>query len=381
MSNTAFTATAQGGLPVPVIASDGLGCAIGYDGSNLVFATASSPYTSWSAKTTITTSPSLAGSAAACIDGSDNIYLTYLKSSSANPGFRLLTRSGSTWTIGSEVQIAATAMSANWTQIVRESGGRLWAAFQDGSAVVYVYYSDNSGTSWSLGTSYTGQYSFAGNGNRNTALGFAGTGANTYLVLASADNGPIKYTRHLLTNTATTWSTAADSASNYVLWANMMGWGCATDATGRMMIAATPGSTHDFAVRTVYYTASNDTWSTSTDIGASTSDLYSTLASNGTDIWCFWAQFSATNSYALVYKKWSNANATWGSSTTLEAAGSNLTYVNAAFGHSTLAVMFESGTATPWNVDFDTVSLVTAPPFSAILGGDSMRAGWIGGIS
>lgn len=344
---------------VPLLASDGTACVVFYDGSNLVFATASSPYTSWSGKTTISTSPGNIGEVGVCIDSSDKLYVAYFQTTTLKPAFRLLTKSGTTWTVGSEVTVSATAMGEQGASILQEPGGsRFWLACMDGSGTLYAYYSDNSGTSWTLGISYAANANFTTH-DSNWLLGTATSSGSTYVVLACANDGTIIYRRHLTSNTATTWDTLKTTGTDYGLWKNHTGWSAATDATGRLMLAATPGTT-DYAVRTVYYTAGSDTWSASTDIGSSVNDRSAALVGNGTDIWCFWCAYSAANNYSLVYKKWSNGSGTWGSATTLVAAGTNVTFLGAGYGSSTLGVTDNTGTASPWTINFVSVTLGAA---------------------
>lgn len=355
--------------PTAVVASDGVACVIWHDGTNLVFAASVSPYSTWSAKATISATDASVRNSAACIDGSDNIYVGYASTTSTHPGFRKLTRSGNTWTVGSEVIISTTGTDSTTPgmKMLREAGGRLWFVFgYGGVSPVAAYYSDSPYTTWTLG--YTGGQDDAG--FPSEMAGFAGTSSIYLMAFSSAgSNSELHYSRHLLSNTPTTWDADSATSGTYALSSsNTGGYGAGVDASGRMLAVFSGGS---YGVEYATYVSSTNTWDTNaTALGANASDSYVTIAGNATDLWAFWSSYVAANNYALVYKKWSNGGSAWdGSATTLVASGSNIVHSSAAYGNSSIGIAYVTGTASPYTVNFTTIAASAGVALSVTIAG------------
>lgn len=114
-------------------------------GVGIKLRSASYPYTSWSTATSIDASTQVFFSA--CIDSSDNIYLTY-NSDSVTIKYVLLTFSATpSWSVGS---VSTVATLGAHPSITRESSGRVHIAYNYTNVTSFVVsrYSDN-GSTWS----------------------------------------------------------------------------------------------------------------------------------------------------------------------------------------------------------------------------------------
>lgn len=346
-------ATQWAGTPYTQIASDGTAFVMYMASSSVLkFKAAASPYTSWSSATTIQTLGANYSPASCCIDGSDTIYVAYKKSSGGLYQVTL-TKSGSTWLVGTEHAVAASGDFGNAGEgvyVLLDGNSRLWivAHFWNGSADVWnAYYSTNGGTTWTTSLSGGGLYEI----NKQTIVAAM---IGKYLVVVYGNGGSLEWRRLDTTGTLTSW-TAEQSKTATGINADAQFALCA-DTNGNGVLAVSPpsGST-TYAIRTLIYTASTDTWGSQTDIGTTTSDLSPCVVNANGTVYCFWSERAAANNYAIVYKTWNGSS--WSGKTTLIASGSNRLYANAGYGASTVGVSDTLGTANPWTVEFASISL------------------------
>lgn len=346
------------------IASDGTAWVAYYNGTTYVFRTASSPYSSWSSTTTIATAASIGASS--CIDGSDNIWVCYKDTSGPNLLQVKLTKSGSTWTVGTANTVASGNFggSRQASYIFFDQSSRLWViSYEFGSADNWeAFYSTNSGTSWTTSLSTGTSLTIA---NTSEALVALPVGKYILVTYANSD-GALRWRRLDTTGTLTAWTTEAATGTGVNLW-NDYEWSLAVDTNGKAVLASGKHVTDaGQAIRTLLYTPGTDSWGSQTDIGDNTTDTDPTLINANGTVYCFWSRFSASNNYSIVYKTWNGS--AWSSETTLIASGSNRLYANAGYGHSTIGIIDLLGTANPWTIEWSSISLATSVPPSSTLG-------------
>lgn len=364
-TSTSATATAYAQRRLLHVASDGTAIALYYDGSNWQWRTASSPYTSWSSATAVTNA-TRATELASVIDGSDHVHVAYKKAGGPDLAYRKLTFASGSWSPGAETVIASGdfGIATEYLSTAIDVDGRIWVyTFRYiGSESAEIYYSAN-------GTSWTNSLTPATNGSGSAAAVIARAG--DYIVMIRCSGGTLFWRRANTNGSVGAWSSESSKAS-VGIWNDHQIVALA-DVNGRLVLAAQPNNTTDYAIRTISYQPGTDTWDTSTaDIGTAAADRNPALARIGDDVYCVWSEFSASNSYAIVYKAWTASSATWGSKTTLVAAGANRLHVNAGGTASVLGVLWTAGTASPYDVVFDSVAFVTfqtAAPVSDVSAG------------
>jgi hypothetical protein len=330
------------------VASDGTAIALYYDGSNWQWRKASSPYSSWSSATAVTNAVKESG-LTACMAANDDVHLIYKVSSGPNLAYRRLTYSAGSWSLGSEVAVASGDFG---------NGGEYLSSAVDSDERIWVYAYEWTGTNTGEilysadGTSWTSSLVTAVQLNMPASAVIARAG--NYIVAMRMDGGSINWRRVATNGSVGSWS--SESAKTSVgLWDNYQ-YTALADGNDRLMLTAIPNGT-DHAVRTISYIPGTDAWDTTyTDIGTGTSDRNSALAKVGNDLYCVWSEYAAANSYAIVYKKWDAAGASWGSRVQMVAAGANRLYVNAGSNSTTLGVVWTAGTGSPYDVVFEYAS-------------------------
>ncbi len=344
-TTTNANATRWWGQRKLLFAADGTSCAIYQDGTDLVFRAASSPYASWGSAVTIQASGQ--AEADAIIAGDDTIDVVYKKSGNANLGHRRMTKSGASWTVGSEHLITGSAndfgSGGEILRVCRDVSDRLWVAYFQwvGSYSWEAQYSTDNGSTWN--SSITG--GTGGIEQHNLALFSAGN----YVVVVTSQDGNLKWRRCDTTGTLTTW-TAAQS-SNQGFYGDHK-FSSAMDGSGIVVLAAQPNNSTDYAIRTCRYDSGSDTWGNQVDIGASASDRSPSVVVAGSSVAAAWAKYSASNDYSVVYKLWDGA--AWGTETEIVACGANRTYISAGWDGSGVAAIWTEGTGSPYDVVFVT---------------------------
>lgn len=356
MANTISTstnalATSYTASQLVAISASGDALVVWFDGTNVKWSyAASSNYGSW---TTATLLSSIGGGPrwqAGLYKLSNDNALLVVGNSSGNIVSYLFTYSsgGHSWSAGSAVTVEASASAFNGGSAAMDADaqGRIWVAWANNSHVIQVYYTSNNGTSWTSSTTFT---QVGGGLDTNIGLAYCGN----YIVVVYCASGAVMDYARIDAHSATLGSWSSSAAVTNCSFDNVL---------NAMSFRGAPGSNYGVfvgdefaAIPAQYYNAGTDTWSTVSNIGASSSDRDPTLVSDGTNLYCVWCKQAASNNYSLVYKKWAASTQTWDSSNTqLEASGTNIQWPNGGYGNSTLGFIYGVGTASPWNVNFDT---------------------------
>lgn len=358
MANTISTstnsvATQLGNNTLVQVASDGTALVIWFDGTNQKFSYASSPYSSWTT-TTLTSGSRFA--AASAFDSGDNVFA--ITSATGGPiTYYPLTKSGTSYSVGSGTQVSsntATFNAGNPMMVAKDGQGRYWCiANNNNNTICQAYYSSTPTTAnWTSSLSATAF--------NNPLLPVADIVGNYLVAIYDTAATTFKYQRSDISGASPgSWSTATtitvDSFAD-----NTSGWSFRGNGSGVGILVY-----NSAGIKAQSYTASTDTWSSVSTLSSTGSDRHATVVRVGSDIYCFWCQFSATNNYALVYKKWTAATSTWDTNpTTLVAAGTNISNPNAGASSGTIGVVYTVGTASPWSVKFETVALTTTTNYS-----------------
>jgi hypothetical protein len=347
-TSTNASATARSQRRVVHVASTGVAIALYYDGSNWQWRSASSPYSSWSSASAVTNATREAG-LTACMASNDDVHVMYRKASGPDLGYRRLTYSAGSWSLGSETVIATGDYGGGgeYFSSAVDVDGRIWLyTFKwVGSNGAEIFYS-------ATGTSWTSSLTPASQLNMPASAVIARAG--DYIVAMRMDGGSINWRRVNTNGSVGSWS--SESAKTSVGLYNDHQYVALADGNGRLVLAAVPNGT-DFAIRTISYIPGTDAWDTTyTDIGTGTSDRNPALAKVGNDLYCVWSEYAAANSYAIVYKAWSASGASWGSRVQMVASGANRLYVHAGGNSTTLAALWTAGTGSPYDVVFEYAS-------------------------
>lgn len=354
MANTISTstnanATAYSPAQLVAVSASGDALVVWYDGSNVKWSYASSPYSSWTTASLIT---SISGRWEASLYklSNDNALLVCSNGSGNMVSYLFTYSSGShNWSAGSAVTVLSSGGAFNGGSVgmAADAQGRIWAAWANNSHVVQIYYTADNGSTWNASTTFT---QVSGGDDTCVSLAYIGN----YIVTSFCGASAVwKYARI----DAHSASLGSWSSATTVTNCNM------DNTTSNACLRGAPGSNYgilcgDFGnIPTQNYNSNTDTWSSVTNIGSS-SDRQPTLATDGTDLYCLWAKFSASNNFSLVYKKWVASTQTWDSaSTQLEASGTNIARPSAGITSGLLGFVYTVGTASPWNVNFDTASV------------------------
>ena len=374
-TSTSAVATAIGNNTLATIASDGTALTTWFDGTNQKYSYASSPYSSWTTNT-LTTGARFAASLMPDGAGGNVAGVTCLTTGPIT--YFPLTKSGATYTLGSGTQVSSGTATFNPGQpmmVNKDPQGRYWATCNTNADTVAQNFQSSTPTTanWTAGLAAT-----VGNDVFMPVADIVGN----YLVVAYWSSGTIFQYQRLDVSQASlgSWSTATtipnlgttptdDNTKQHAFRGNGSGVG--------QLIAASYSGIYAFG-----YTAATDTWASGVQLSTSSSDLYPTIIGDGLgNLYCIWCLFSATNSYSLVYKKWTGSTNTWDSSaTTLIAAGTNIANPNAGWGNNGLGILSTVGTATPWTVQFTRVTWATSG--GGIVKSDPLQAGQAtGGVS
>jgi hypothetical protein len=357
-TSTKAFATMIGNNSAVFITDDGTALVLWFDGTNTKFSYASSPYTSWTAGTLIT---GLNVSASGFLESSGNVS-TVSVDTNENPNYKLLTKSGATYSAGSATLINSSflvvASQGQPFLLTKDSQGRYWAiANNDLGTKSQVYWSSTPTTaSWTSSLTATAA--------NNTFLPASDIVGNYLVVVYPTGSTTFKYQRiDTSAGSLGAWDAAStitlvgppDNTINQCFRGNGLDTGMLVYQSGTGMYAS-------------QYTASTNTWGSGTQISSGANDTEPTLVTVDHDLYCFWCEYHAASNFALVYKKWSYATNTWDTSaTTLVASGTNIHNPNAGYNspQATIGVSYTVGTANPWSVNFATVSVIHETTLSA----------------
>lgn len=348
-TSTYANATATPGAALIAFApSDQSALVLFHDGSGPHLAWSQAPYTSWTTALIGGATPRHMGSIHVRADDSVDIVIC---SPNNDAYYFHFIRSGNAWAddgsahpIGLGAGDLANDAQASW--LGHDTQGRLWWVVIDATLAtrtLYVTYSADNGATWTTSLSPTVP-------GTDWGLPVASIIGNYLVVCYQDGSGQLSYQRLDVSGASLgAWSAvAAINVGNDVATAIQGSLRDLGAGTGLLVHAGANGITANT------YTAATDTWSAATPLSAAATDLEPTLVADGAgNAYALWSQFTASNSYALVYKKW-NGSAWDATPTTILAAGTNAHYLNAVWFAGKLAYLYTLGTGSPYSVEWDT---------------------------
>lgn len=369
-TSTITDATGSGsGVKLALAPSDASGIAVYSNGAQTNLATAQSPYTSWA--TQLIGAATTRNGSALHVNSDDTVDVL-VSSPSTGLYYFHYTRSSNTWSNNSSTNIdtghgAALGGAAAAAWIGKDSQSRLWVVGCDDGVnnpfQVFCSVSTNGGAAWSHGTpdgTVLGE-----NNHRGVAAALIG---NYLVIVYDSGSGGLSYRRVDVHGASLgAWSAAAavtgvsDATINSVLSLGPIPGG----STGALVYSGNNG------ISALVYDAGADTWGAATVLDSSTSSAQPDVVAGASGAcYALWSQFAAANSFALVYKKYNGTS--WDSSaTTLEASGANRKWVSGTYNATSpkLDYIWTEGTASPYNVQFDSASLASNVNLPAVSGG------------
>lgn len=331
-------------------ASNGTCLVTWFDGTNIKASYASAPYTSWTALTVAAASALVSGQR---LDTSDAVNLVY--NTSSENVYVPFSLSGTTYSKGTATNISANhAGTGVGTQIVeKDPQGRYWAAQSNqAGSTIYVYTATTPGSSWTQNTTIAWS---SATFNEFPAGGIVG---NYLLLLYPTATSTFKYQRLDVHNaTLGSWSTAATFTPGGSSVTNAKYFSFRGNST-----AGVEANDSDSGIWASVYNPSTDTWASAVQLSSNANDAKPCVIAGGDgNFYVFWQSFVASNNFAIVYKKYTVASSTWdASATTLVASGANNFNVSGGASSSIIGIVYQSGTASPYNVNFATVSIASA---------------------
>lgn len=375
MANTVSTSTVATALdmvlePKMAQATDGTLFVMYYDGTEMVYRSAVSPYSTWSGATTLPTSGSTRFGGSIHYNSSDNsIDVFYHINTGVITYVKLTYNSGTTsWSNGT-AQTIGTGAGGSSGEIIwggKDQGGNLWCVFNASNTTWSASYSTDGGSTWNV--SIAGASVGTGSSVDQPSAVMVGK----YLLVCYSNNaGQLAWRRLDTTGTLTSWSVqqAVNLGPNPDFYPGDL-MSLAVDGNGKAIFVMS-GQTFNFGsgVWAKIYDPTGDTWGADTHIGSSgggaNPDFNGFAAGNGTDVWVIYTH-SPTATAAqntLLMKKYTASTTTWDTSaTTLEGTTDNYQNPNAVATSNTLYFVYTIGTANPWTVVEDSIatsSLVT----------------------
>lgn len=270
-----------------------------------------------------------------------------------------LTKSGSTWTVGTPVTVYSPSSGNNSPAcpltMCRDKFGNLWMAWETnvaGSALAEVSYSSNGGTTWTRdiidlsGIIQDGQFSFII------------TTVDKYVVLLYADQGnssAFHWRRKDATTLTNTWSAEQTVSSASAFRSSI--FSAHADGTPKLhlIVSDQNGSNDNANVPDHVYNPSTDTWATAVTLdGVASLNSDASIGGDGTNCWVAECHHQDT----IQYKKFTNGTGWDASWTVLEtAAGTrNEALVPAVISTGGFFVSWTNGSSNPWTVDVDFVA-------------------------
>jgi hypothetical protein len=348
-TSTNALATAYSPNQLVAVAANGDVLAFWYDGNNVRWGYSTVPNLAWTTASLIT---GISGQWQSGIYKLSNDNVLLVTSNAAGNMVSYLftyTAASHSWAAGGAVTVLSGGGAYNGGSVAMDVDvqGRIWAGWVDNSNVGQLYYTANNGTSWNLSTTLSG---FNTGIQPTVALAYIG---NYIVFIANASATSLfQYARVDASGSVIgSWSSLA-AITNTAL----------DNTTVSVSLRGVPGSGYGIfagsggTLPVQRYTASTNTWSAVTNIGAA-NDKNATLIDDGTNLYCVWCKYSAANNFSLVYKKWVASTNTWDSSTTeLIASGNNLAWPNGGYGNSTLFLLYTKGTVSPWTISTKSIT-------------------------
>lgn len=360
-TSTTADATASGTYLVGVAPSDATVIVVYNGGGGTKRAHGPSPYTSWTlldfGGTTGRNGQSIHVNSDdsldihADTDSSGGQWFSYTRSGAA---YNFANSAGDTNFVGASDKVGVAAF------IGKDVQGRLWVISLDDVLATYQFGCASAVSPYTTWTAATPDGTNLGETNHH---GVAAAFIGNYLVLVyDSGSGGLSYRRVDVHNPSLgSWSAAAAvGAINDVTTSSVLA--LAAIPGGSTGVLAYSGGN---GISALVYDAGGDTWAPPTVLSSAANDRHPALIAGASgNVYAVWAQFVATNSYALVGRGYGGS---WGTVATLEASGNNIAWPSGAFlsGASKLGLLWTQGTVTPWSVEFDTVT----PPVPGSGGG------------
>lgn len=341
------------------IASDGTAFVLWCDGTNIKYSIASSPYSSW---TTSNLTTGIGGGSrwAGSVywdSGTDNLLVVSTDSgNNANVIATPFAKSGANWTKGTSHTVATGVVpyQGSAMQILKDGQGRYWCAVQPGTAntYVYVYLSTDGGVTWSQ--------SVQSNQNLSGAIIPAMAIVGNFLTLMWG-NGNVSWQRLDVSGVSLgAWSAVFTDGTNFVDNVTNSNAFFAFNGGAKGMFAYTYSGGGGPGTYAFIYDPVGNSVNAATKIQSGANQGQATLMPYGADIYALYTVYSAANNYSLVYKKYTSGTTTWDTNpTTVEAAGANIQWPNGVINSGTAYFVYTTGTANPFTLNFDTLSVVT----------------------
>lgn len=361
-TSTSANATYEGGGHMVCVASDGTACVIYYDGTSMVYRSAASPYSTWSSPTTLPSSGANRFAASAVLNpADDSIDVAYHISGTSLVHVKL-TKSGSAWAAGTQHTVTATGASGSSGEPVwigRDGSGRLWVVGNQSNTTWQAWYSSDGGVTWNS--------SITGATMASSAVAPWAAICGNYLVVIWGENtnGNMTWRRLDTTGVLTSWSAAQNvqlgNAGGFGTFWNGDYAAFAADGNGKGVAVWSDGPVgFGSGISAAVYDPSTDTWGHYANLdtlsGGNADGNVCAVNANG-DVSVFFPEYAAATSFSLQYATWDHSTATWGAKTQLEASGTNIANPNAGYGNGLIGVSYTIGTASPWSVEFDTLSV------------------------
>lgn len=351
-TSTNANSTPLGTSNAVTFASNGTASVVWYDGTNVKVSYASSPYTSW---TSLTASAASGIIAASRLDTSDTVNLALYVS--AGIDYQPFTLSSTTYSAGSLTQIASGAGGANGLTgciIEKDPQNRYWVVTSNrGGSSVLAYDTTTPATAgWTL--SNTTSWS-SGTQNEFPAAGIVG---NYLLFIYPSAASTFQYKRlDVSVASLGSWSSATAftpggssvTSDKYFSFRGNSTVGVQANDSGSGIWARV-------------YTPGTDTFATAVQLSSGANDARPTvIAGSDGNFYVFWQSFVASNNFAIVYKKYTVASNTWDSSpTTAVSSGANNFGIAGGSNNGVLGIVYQTGTASPYNINFFSMSVSSA---------------------
>lgn len=270
--------------------SDGTAVTAWWDGTSTVFKTAASPYTTWSATTTVAAT---LDDFAAVTDGSNGLWFAYRDAASALSVVKA-DRSAGVWTVGTPVVVDSGETHS--PGLTRSSGGTLVVSFQRLTSgtlnELRLATSTNSGATWTTET----PASLAG---ESQAAASTPTFVGSSLGVAYNDGaGQLRWRTR--PSSGGSWSGATNLGA-----VNADRFSLASDGSSTLFLASQTAAGGAIAYRSL----TSGTWGSEISLAATATDG-PTLSTDGTKVWVLYTRTIGPRQSQLLYRVWNGT--AWG---------------------------------------------------------------------
>ena len=339
-----------------------------YNSSNVRYAKSSDNGTSWSVNTTFYGATSTSGSTkyephVSC-DG-NNITVSYEDYTADDVIVAISTDNGATWTWKNPVTSGVNG--AGGLVLNERRGNNIYIIYQNSTYDLYFINSTDGGSTWTT----TGVLVALGGGANYLYTSIAVNGSGTandkiYVVFRDDYDDDIYFVNS--TNSGVTWG------SKIVLHAGTFYYPSMTFSGTNLYV------TYDSLDDTYFINSTNEgiTWTVGyTIMTTNTTIKPSVTLDNSGNPWVFWEDNNTNVNKDIAYKKYNGT--AWSDVTYLTTNNLGNTYVNTPYkyyGDSKIHYIWRNGTASPYQIMYDYVSLLdTTPPTYSLNSTNSTLAG------